>query len=142
MINWKEYGKTWEWCNRGTIPVRGEVFRIRPDRPRGPPNVLYNGCRISSPRVKRPGRGVNHPHLCSAEVKERVEPYLYSLCGPSWPVLGQTLPNRGTRPQLACVKNLRILDDIVKIPTRRLENVALMSLDSVKSIARKMSKKT
>jgi hypothetical protein len=25
-------------------------------------------------------------------VKERVELYLYSLCGPSWPVLGRTLP--------------------------------------------------
>ena len=28
---------------------------------RGPPTPLYNGYRISFPRVKRPGRGVNHP---------------------------------------------------------------------------------
>jgi hypothetical protein len=31
------------------------------------------------PGVKRPGRGVNHPPPSSAEVKERVELYLYSL---------------------------------------------------------------
>jgi hypothetical protein len=42
--------------------------------------------------VKRPGRGVYHPSPSSAEVKERVEIYLYSLSGPSWPVLGRTLP--------------------------------------------------
>jgi hypothetical protein len=28
----------------------------------------------------------------SGEVKERVELYLYSPSGPSWPVLGRTLP--------------------------------------------------
>jgi hypothetical protein len=38
--------------------------------------------------VKRPGRGVDHPHPSSAEVKERVQLYLYSPCGPSWPVTG------------------------------------------------------
>jgi hypothetical protein len=42
----------------------------------------------SFPGVKRPGRGVNHPPPSSAEVKERVEIYLYSPSGPSWPVLG------------------------------------------------------
>jgi hypothetical protein len=31
--------------------------------------------------VKRPGRGVDHPPLSSAEVKERVELYLYSPSG-------------------------------------------------------------
>jgi hypothetical protein len=42
--------------------------------------------------VKRPGRGVYHPPPSSADVKERVKLYLYSLSGPSWPVLGRTLP--------------------------------------------------
>jgi len=42
----------------------------------------------SLPGVKRPGRGVDHPLPSSAEVKERVWLYLYSLSGPSWPVLG------------------------------------------------------
>jgi len=40
------------------------------------------------PGVKRPGRGVDHLPLSSAEVKERVELYLYSSSGPSWPVIG------------------------------------------------------
>ena len=40
----------------------------------------------SFPGVKRPGRGVNQPPS-SAEVKERVELYLFSPSGPSWPVL-------------------------------------------------------
>ena len=34
------------------------------------------------PGVKRPGRDVDHPHPSSAEVKERVELYLYSRSGP------------------------------------------------------------
>jgi hypothetical protein len=38
--------------------------------------------------VKRPGRGVDHPLTSSAEVKERVELYLYSPFGASWLVLG------------------------------------------------------
>ena len=38
--------------------------------------------------VKRPKRGVDHPSPYSAEVKERVEVYLYSPSGPSWPILG------------------------------------------------------
>jgi len=38
--------------------------------------------------VKRPGRGVDHPPLSGAEVKERVKLYLYSPSGPLWPVLG------------------------------------------------------
>jgi hypothetical protein len=36
------------------------------------------------------GRGVDYPPPSIAEVKERVELYLYSPSGPSWPVLGRT----------------------------------------------------
>jgi hypothetical protein len=36
----------------------------------------------------QPWRGVDHPLPSSAEVKERVSLFLYSLSGPSWPVLG------------------------------------------------------
>ena len=46
----------------------------------------------SFPGVKRPGRGVDHPPPSSAEVKERVQLYLNSPSGPSWPVPGRTLP--------------------------------------------------
>jgi hypothetical protein len=42
----------------------------------------------SFPEVKGPGRGVDHPPPSSVEVKERVELYLHSPAGPSWPVLG------------------------------------------------------
>ena len=37
----------------------------------------------SFPGVKRPRSGVNHPHPSIAEVKERVEIYIYSLFEPS-----------------------------------------------------------
>ena len=46
----------------------------------------------SFPGVKRPGLGIDHPHPSSAEVKERLELYLCSSSGPSWPCLGWTLP--------------------------------------------------
>ena len=46
----------------------------------------------SLPGVKRSGRGADHPHPPNTEVKETVELYLYSPSGPSWPVLGWTLP--------------------------------------------------
>ena len=45
-----------------------------------------------SPGLKRLGRGVNYPLPSSTDVKERVELYLYSPSGPSWTVLGRTLP--------------------------------------------------
>ena len=40
----------------------------------------------------RPGRDLGHHPLSSSEVKERVELYLYSPSGPSWPVLGRIFP--------------------------------------------------
>jgi hypothetical protein len=42
--------------------------------------------------VKRPGRGVDYPPPSSAERKERVDPFLYSLFGFSSSVLGCTSP--------------------------------------------------
>ena len=41
------------------IPVGGEIFRSRPDRAWGSPSLLYNGYRVSFPRVKRRGRGAD-----------------------------------------------------------------------------------
>ena len=58
------------------IPVWGEIFRTCSDRPWGPPSLLYNG---SFPEIKRPERGVDHPPTSSAEVKEKVELYLYNF---------------------------------------------------------------
>ncbi len=73
---------------RVSNPGVGQIFRNRPDRPRGPPSLLYNGYRVF-PGVKCPrGVGVDHPPPSSAEVKVRVELYLYFTCGPSWPDMG------------------------------------------------------
>ena len=53
-----------------------------------PASYSYTMCTGSSPGVKRPGRGVDHPTPSSAKVEERVELYFYSPFGSSWPVLG------------------------------------------------------
>jgi hypothetical protein len=34
------------WTVRGSNAGEGEIFRTRPDRPWGPPSLLYNGYRI------------------------------------------------------------------------------------------------
>ena len=44
----------------------------------GSPGLLYDGYRVSFPGVKRPSRGVDYRRTSSAEVKDRVEVYLYS----------------------------------------------------------------
>jgi hypothetical protein len=80
------------WTVRGSNSGESEIFCIRPEWRWGPPNLLYNGYRLSFPGVKRPWRGVNHPPPTSAEVKDRVELYVYSPSGPSWPVPGRTSP--------------------------------------------------
>ena len=47
---------------------------------------------LNEPTTGNPGSGVDHPPTSSAEIKERVELYLYSPSGTSWPVIGWTLP--------------------------------------------------
>jgi len=75
------------WTVRGSDPGGGEILLTCPDRPWGPPNLVFNWYRVSFPGVKRLGRGVDHPPKSSSKVKERVQLYLYSPSGPSWPVL-------------------------------------------------------
>jgi hypothetical protein len=72
------------WTVRGSNPGGGEIFRTLPEQPWGTLSLLYNGYRASFSMV-------NRPTPSSAEVKERVDLYLPSLCGPSWSVLGWTL---------------------------------------------------
>jgi hypothetical protein len=69
------------------FPGGDDIFLTRPDRPRGPTMSIG-----SFPRVKRPGRGVDHTIPPSAEVKETMEVHIYSTCGSSWSVLGQNVP--------------------------------------------------
>jgi hypothetical protein len=35
-----------DWMVRGSNPGGGEIFRTRPDRPWGPPSLLYNGYQV------------------------------------------------------------------------------------------------
>jgi hypothetical protein len=79
------------WTVRGSNPGRGQIFRTHPDRPWGPPSLLYNGYRVF-PGGKVDGAWHWPPTPSSAEVKERVELYLYSTSGPSWSVIGWPLP--------------------------------------------------
>jgi hypothetical protein len=64
-------------------PGGDEIFRTHPDRHWGPHSLLYNWYRLSFPGVKQPERGVGHSPLSCAEVKERVELYLY----PIWAIM-------------------------------------------------------
>jgi len=68
----------------------GIEFQWRQDFPHLPRPALQASYRmgiVSFLGVKQLGHGTDHPPS-SAEVKERVELYLYSPFGPSWPVLG------------------------------------------------------
>jgi len=69
----------------------GEIYRTRPDRLWDPLSLLYNGYRIF-PGGKAAGTWRWPPNSSSAEVKERVDLYVYSTSGPSSPVLGWPLP--------------------------------------------------
>jgi hypothetical protein len=56
---------------RGTNSGGSEIFRTRPDRRWGPPNLLCNGYRVSFSGVERPGLGGNtHLHLMPRLKKE------------------------------------------------------------------------
>ena len=46
----------------------GEIFRTCPDRPRGPPSLLYNGYRVFPGGKLRPGRDADPSLPSSAEV--------------------------------------------------------------------------
>ena len=75
------------WTVRGSNPGGSEIFRTRPDRPWGLSSLLYNGYRVF-PGGKAAGAWFWPPTRSSAKVKERIELYLNSPSGPSWPVLG------------------------------------------------------
>jgi hypothetical protein len=61
-----------------------------PDLPWGPPNLLYNGYRMSFSGVKQTGRGSDHPPTSSAEVNEIVELHLSFPSVSSWHFVGGT----------------------------------------------------
>ena len=75
----------------------GEIFRTCPDRPWGPPSLLYNEYRVFTGSKERPGRDADPSPTSSAVGHERVELYFYSPYGlyglyrASVPVQGCTL---------------------------------------------------
>jgi len=75
------------WMVQGSNSNGREIFHTCPDQPWGQP-ASYRMVSGAFLGVKQLGRGTDHPHPSSAEVKERVELYLYSPSGTSWPVLG------------------------------------------------------
>jgi hypothetical protein len=85
------------WAVRGSNPGGGEIFRTCPDRPWGPPSLLYNGHGVFPGGKERPERDADPSPPSSAAGHERGELYLYSPYGPyglykgSVPVQGCTL---------------------------------------------------
>jgi hypothetical protein len=83
---------------RGSNPGRGEIFCSCPDRPLGPPSLLYNGYWVFSGGKERPGCDADPSPLSSAVGHERVQLCLYSPNGTyslyraSVPVQGWPLP--------------------------------------------------
>ena len=72
------------WTVRDRIPV-GTRFSARPDRPWGPPSLLYNGYRVFPGGKVRPGRAADHSPPSSAAIMEE---YSYTSTHP----LGHTGP--------------------------------------------------
>ena len=50
----------------------GEIFHTCSDRPWGPPNLLYNGCRVFPRGKERPGRDADPSPPSSALVKKEL----------------------------------------------------------------------
>jgi hypothetical protein len=53
-------------------PGGGEIFLTCPDRPWGPPNLLYNGYHVFPGGKVRPGRNADPSPPSSAEVMEEI----------------------------------------------------------------------
>ena len=81
---WSSQNSDWLRAGRSgdRIPVGGEIFRTCPDRPWGPPGLLYNVYRVFPGGKEWPGRDVEPSPPSSAVGHERVELYLYSPYGP------------------------------------------------------------
>ena len=75
------------WTVRGSNPGEGEIFRTSSDRLWDPPRPLHSEYRVF-PGDKAAGAWRWPSIPSSAEVKERVDQYLYSSSGPLCPVLG------------------------------------------------------
>ena len=79
------------WTVRGSDLGEGEIFHTCRDRDWDTPGPCKMGSG-SLMEVKLQWSGVDHPFSFTAKVEERLELYLHSPFGPSWPVLGLSLP--------------------------------------------------
>jgi hypothetical protein len=78
-VQWLAMG----WTVRGSNPGGGEIFRTCPNRPWGPPILLYNGYRVFPGGKERPGRDADpSPH--SSAVVMKVYSYTFT------PPMGRT----------------------------------------------------
>ena len=73
-----------DWTVRGSNPSRNQF--PAPVQTLDPPIILYVGYHDVIP-----GCGVNHPPPFNAEVKERVELYLFSPSVPRWKGMGPSV---------------------------------------------------
>jgi hypothetical protein len=64
-----------DWKVRDRKPL-GQCLPLPVVQPWGPPSLLSHRYWVYYPRVKQPGRGVNHPSACSTEVIGGVEMYI------------------------------------------------------------------
>jgi hypothetical protein len=71
------------WTVRGSNPGGGEIFRTCPDRPWGPPSLLYSGYRVFPGGKERPGRDTDPSPPSSTVV---MKGYSYT----STPPMGRT----------------------------------------------------
>jgi hypothetical protein len=106
------------WAGRSGnwIPEEREIFHTCVDLPWGPPSLLYNGYQVSFPRVKQPRHGIDHPSPSSAKFKERVELYLHSPSGSSWPILGWTYFQRVKTSNTVILKNNTYRNKLFNLP--------------------------
>ena len=64
------YRMATDWTVRGSNPSGVEIFRTSPDKPWGPPGLLYNGYRVFPGGKEQPGRDAEHSPPSSAVVKK------------------------------------------------------------------------
>ena len=71
-VQWAGYSRYSDSLRAGQsgdrIPVGGEIFRTSPDRPWGPPSLLYNGYRVFPGGKLQPRRDADPSPPSSAEV--------------------------------------------------------------------------
>ena len=111
------------------IPV-GARFSVPVQNGPGAHPPYYKMGAGSFPWTKRPGCGVDYPLPSSAEVKERLELYLYSTSGTSWHVKGWSLPlplllvyrMGGIMPVKSSDKNLIVIYEYVFVKRDRIKS--------------------